>query len=180
MEQETPRAHHDMGGVPKFMCEPVDLEPHALTEFDREVDAIRGIRGAKKIMSVDELRRSIESIPEDQYHKLSYYRRWIRSIADNLLRKGIFTEAELRAALGEPFTPHLPATQHPFVSAGTRARSPAGRRATRAKPCVRLRRPMQPSTISRKPAPAAAEPWTKRPAKVSPLGRYSICQNLSP
>ena len=90
-----------MGGVPKFMCEPVDLEPHALTEFDREVDAIRGILGAKKIMSVDELRRSIESIPEDQYHKLSYYRRWIRSIADNLLQKGIFTEAELRAALGE-------------------------------------------------------------------------------
>lgn len=102
MEQETPRAHHDMGGVPKFMCEPVDLEPHALTDFDREVDAIRGLLGAKQIMSVDELRRSIESIPEDQYHKLSYYRRWIRSITDNLLRKGIFTEAELRAALGEP------------------------------------------------------------------------------
>ncbi len=101
MEQEHPRAHHDMGGVPKFMCEPVDVEPHALTDFDREVDAIRGILGAKKIMSVDELRRSIESIPEDQYHKLSYYRRWIRSITDNLLRKGVITEAELRAALEE-------------------------------------------------------------------------------
>ncbi len=101
MDQETPRAHHDLGGVPKFMCEPVDIEPHALTDFDREVDAIRGILGAKQIMSVDELRRGIESIPEDQYHKLSYYRRWIRSITDNLLQKGIITEAELHAALGE-------------------------------------------------------------------------------
>jgi hypothetical protein len=99
MEQETPRAHHDMGGVPKFMCEPVDLEPHALTEFDREVDAIRGILGAKKIMSVDELRRSIESIPEDQYHKLSYYRRWIRSIVDNPdVRRGNSRKGEGRLA----------------------------------------------------------------------------------
>ena len=32
---------HDIGGVSRFMCEPVDPSPHALTEFDREVDAIR-------------------------------------------------------------------------------------------------------------------------------------------
>jgi hypothetical protein len=81
------------------MCEAVDIEPHALTEFDREVDALRGVLGAKQIMTVDELRRGIESIPEAEYHKLGYYRRWIRSITDNLLRKGIITEAELRSAL---------------------------------------------------------------------------------
>ncbi|MBN8929459.1 MAG: nitrile hydratase [Rhodospirillales bacterium 69-11] len=97
---ELPRAHHDLGGVPKFLCEPVDVEPHALTDFDKEVDAIRQILGAKRVMSVDELRRGIESIPEADYHRLSYYRRWIRSITDNLLRKGVITEAELRAALG--------------------------------------------------------------------------------
>jgi hypothetical protein len=101
MAQDPPRAHHDMGGIPKFMCEPVDIEPHALTDFDREVDAIRQILSAKNLMSVDELRRCIEAIPEEQYHKLSYYRRWIRSITDNLLRKGVITEAELRSALGD-------------------------------------------------------------------------------
>lgn len=99
MEPDVPRSHHDLGGVAKFMCEPVDIEPHALTDFDREVDALRQILGAKKVMSVDELRRGIESIPEAEYHRLSYYRRWIRSIADNLLKKGVITEAELRAAL---------------------------------------------------------------------------------
>ena len=99
MEKDVPRAHHDMGGISKFMCETVDTEAHALTDFDREVDAIRGILGAKKVMSVDELRRGIEAIPEADYHRLSYYQRWIRSIADNLMARGVITEAELRAAL---------------------------------------------------------------------------------
>lgn len=93
------RAHHDMGGVPKFLCEPIETEAHALTEFDREVDAIRQILGAKKVMSVDELRRGIEAIPESDYLRLSYYQKWIRSIADNLMARGVITEAELRAAL---------------------------------------------------------------------------------
>lgn len=93
------RAHHDMGGIPKFMCEPIDASPHALTDFDREVDAIRGILGQKGVMSVDELRRGIEAIPEADYLRLEYYQRWIRSIAGNLLARGVITEAELREAL---------------------------------------------------------------------------------
>ncbi len=99
MDKEALRSHHDLGGIPKYMCEPVDTAPHGLTDFDREVDALRQILGAKQVMSVDELRRGIEAIPEADYHKLSYYRRWIRSITDNLLQKGVITEAELRTAL---------------------------------------------------------------------------------
>ena len=99
MDDDLPRAHHDMGGVTKFMCEAVDIEPHALDAFDKDVDALRQILGRKGIMSVDELRRGIEAIPEAEYQRLSYYRRWIRSIADTLLRKGVISEPELRAAL---------------------------------------------------------------------------------
>jgi nitrile hydratase subunit beta len=99
MDKNVPRATHDLGGVSKFMCDPVDVEPHALTDFDREVDAIRQILGMKKVMGVDELRRGIEAIPEADYLRLSYYQRWIRSITDNLLARGVITEAELRAAL---------------------------------------------------------------------------------
>jgi hypothetical protein len=101
MADDTRRSPHDLGGVAKFMCEAVDMEPHALTAFDREVDALSGVLRAKQMMTVDEMRRGIEAIPEAEYHRLSYYRRWIRSVADNLLRKGIITEAELRAALEE-------------------------------------------------------------------------------
>lgn len=96
---DLPRAMHDLGGASKFMCEPVDIEAHALTDFDKEVDALRQILGAKKIMGVDELRRGIEAIPEADYLRLSYYRKWIRSITGNLLQKGVITEAELRAEL---------------------------------------------------------------------------------
>lgn len=99
MDKDVPRAHHDLGGVAKFMCEPVDTEPHALTDFDKEVDALRAVLGMKRVMTVDELRRGIEAIPQAEYHRLSYYRRWIRSIAGNLLAKGVITEPELRAAL---------------------------------------------------------------------------------
>jgi hypothetical protein len=99
MDKEAKRAPHDLGGAAKFMCEPVDIEPHALSDFDREVDALRQMLAVKKLMSVDELRRGVEAIPEGDYHRLTYYRRWIRSITDTLLRKGVITEAELRAAL---------------------------------------------------------------------------------
>ena len=97
---EAARAYHDLGGTARFLCEPIDAGTHALTAFDREVDAIRGILGAKGVMSVDELRRGIEAIPEAEYHRLSYYERWMRSIADNLMARGVVSEAELVAALG--------------------------------------------------------------------------------
>ncbi len=97
--ESPPRAHHDMGGVPRFLCEPIDTEPHELTAFDREVDALRQILGAKGVMGVDELRRGIEAIPEADYLRLSYYQKWVRSIADNLMARGVITEAELLEAL---------------------------------------------------------------------------------
>lgn len=97
--EDTPHAMHDLGGVSRFMCQEVETEVHALNDFDREVDAIRQILGMKKIMSVDELRRGIEALPEAEYHSLSYYQRWIRSITATLLRKGVITEAELAASV---------------------------------------------------------------------------------
>jgi hypothetical protein len=90
-----------MGGVSKFLCEPIDTAPHGLTAFDKEVDAIRQILGAKGVMSVDELRRGIEAIPEAEYLRMGYYQKWIRSIADNLMARGVVTEAELAEALAK-------------------------------------------------------------------------------
>ncbi len=95
------RSHHDMGGVPQFLCEAVETEPHALTEFDREVDALRQMLSLKGLMTVDELRRGIEEIPQDAYLRLSYYQRWIRSMTATLLRKGVLTEAEVAGRLGD-------------------------------------------------------------------------------
>ena len=65
-------AHHDLGGAAEFMCDPVDIVPHELTEFDREVDALRATLAAKNLMTTDEVRRGIEAIPEPEYLRLSY------------------------------------------------------------------------------------------------------------
>lgn len=99
MDLVTPRAHHDLGGAPQYLCKEIDRAQHTLTDFDKEVDAIRQVLAAKGLMTVDELRRGVEAIPEADYHRLSYYQRWIRSITAILLEKGIIGEAELSRAL---------------------------------------------------------------------------------
>jgi hypothetical protein len=98
-DKEVPRAMHDMGGVSRYMCEAIDTEPHELTAFDREVDAIRQILGAKSVMSVDELRRGIEALPEADYLRLNYYQRWLFAITAILLQKGVITKDELALAV---------------------------------------------------------------------------------
>lgn len=101
-EDDPRRAHHDLGGVERFQCLPVDTEPHTLSDFDRTVDAVRQIVSRRGLMTVDELRRGIEAIPEEEYHRLTYYQRWLRSIVGTLLRKGAIDPAELAAALERP------------------------------------------------------------------------------
>ena len=102
MERDVPRAMHDLGGVPRYMCDAIDAEPHELTAFDREVDAIRQILGMKQVMSVDELRRGVEALSEEDYLRRSYYQRWLRSITATLLTKNVLTTTELQAALEAP------------------------------------------------------------------------------
>jgi nitrile hydratase subunit beta len=60
------------------------------------VDALRQLLAQKGLMSVDELRRGIEAIPEADYHALGYYERWLRSIAALMVEKGVVGAEDLR------------------------------------------------------------------------------------
>ena len=51
------------------------------------------------LFTLDEMRRAIEELGPGAYEELSYYQRWIRAMTANLLRKGVVSEAELRARL---------------------------------------------------------------------------------
>ncbi len=81
-------AIHDMGGVARFHCTPVEHDEAPPDAFGKKVDALRQLLAQKQLMTVDELRRGIESIPEGEYFALGYYERWLRSITTLMIEKG--------------------------------------------------------------------------------------------
>ncbi len=96
MAEEQPNpAIHDIGGAARFRCTPVEHDEAPPDAFGKKVDAIRQILAQKKMMTVDELRRGIESIPEDEYFVLGYYERWLRSIATLMVEKGVIRQEDL-------------------------------------------------------------------------------------
>lgn len=89
-------ATHDIGGLSRYRCVPVEHDEAPPDEFGRRVDALRQILAAKRMMTVDELRRGIEAIPPDEYFELTYYERWLRSITTLMLEKGVVSAEELK------------------------------------------------------------------------------------
>jgi hypothetical protein len=91
-----------MGGLPAGKVEPVE---HDYDDWERRVDALMvvcsGIRGKKRLMSVDELRKNIESLPPETYDRSGYYEKWITSITQTMIQRGVITTAELAAKMDE-------------------------------------------------------------------------------
>ncbi len=88
------RRHHDMGGLE---AGPVDRTGHDHAPWEKRVDAILRLLSDKKreILRVDELRRGIEDLGPGAYDELSYYERWIASISNLLIEKGVISIDEL-------------------------------------------------------------------------------------
>lgn len=88
------RGVHDVGGLPGG---PIDRAEHDPTFWEQRVDALMTLVGRydPKMFDVAELRRGIESLPPDAYLTMSYYERWIASIADVLVGKGVVGRKEL-------------------------------------------------------------------------------------
>jgi nitrile hydratase len=94
-EPDRTPAIHDMGGLSRYQCTPVERDEAPPDAFGKRVDALRQILAAKKMMTVDELRRGIESIPEADYFALTYYERWMTSIAALMVEKGVIAAEDL-------------------------------------------------------------------------------------
>lgn len=95
-EVEPTPATHDIGGASRFRCTPVERDEAPPDDFGKRVDALRQILAQKKMMTVDELRRGIESIPEDEYFNLTYYERWLTSITTLMIEKGVIAPEDVR------------------------------------------------------------------------------------
>jgi hypothetical protein len=96
------RSHHDMGGLPAGRVEKTE---HDYEEWERRVDALMmllsGVRGRQKRMTVDELRKNIESLPPEAYEKMGYYERWVTSITQTMIQRGVITTDELGRKMAE-------------------------------------------------------------------------------
>jgi hypothetical protein len=94
------RNHHDMGGQPAGAIERTEHD-HSL--WEKRVDAMLILLAGKnrKLMTVDELRKNIEAIGPDAYDRMGYYERWIHSIAQTLIQRGIINVEELGRRMAE-------------------------------------------------------------------------------
>lgn len=94
------RGVHDLGGLP---AGPIDRSEHDYALWEKRVDALLVLLAspARRVISVDELRRGIEQLGPGAYDELGYYERWISSITSALLERGVLTVDELGRKLAE-------------------------------------------------------------------------------
>jgi hypothetical protein len=92
------RGVHDMGGL---QAGPVERVDHDYQLWEKRVDALMVLLSRKRRFTVDELRKGIESLPGDAYDRLTYYERWIGSIASALVHRGTISIEELRTKLAD-------------------------------------------------------------------------------
>ena len=98
------RRHHDMGGLP---AGPVPRHEHDLAPWEKKVDAILRLLMAKRLITLDELRRGVEDLGPGAYDELGYFERWISSISNVLLEKGVLQVQELGEAMAAARARHL-------------------------------------------------------------------------
>ncbi|NQV82672.1 MAG: nitrile hydratase subunit beta [Rhodospirillales bacterium] len=88
------RRHHDMGGLPAGT---IEQSEHDFALWEKRVDAIMRLVSddKRRLMTVDELRRGIEELGPGAYDDYNYYERWISSITNVLIEKGVLGVDEL-------------------------------------------------------------------------------------
>ena len=90
------RSYHDMGGQ---SAGKVERTEHDYAEWERRIDAMAvlmwGITGTKKLLTIDEHRKAIESLPPAAYDRMSYYEKWILGLAQCLIARGVITGEQL-------------------------------------------------------------------------------------
>ena len=85
-----------MGGQPAGK---VKRSEHAYDDWELRVDAmmmlLTGVTGIKKRMTVGELRKNIEALAPADYDTMGYYDRWVISLTQTMIQRGVFTTDEL-------------------------------------------------------------------------------------
>lgn len=85
------KSYHDMGGQAAGRVERTE---HDYAEWERRVDAMMQLLRGRKL-TVDELRKNIEALPPKAYDELGYYEKWITSLTQTMIQRGVVTTEEL-------------------------------------------------------------------------------------
>jgi Nitrile hydratase beta subunit len=89
---------NDLGGVASAPFERVE---HAMLPWEKRCHALADVLDARKIVSTEEKRRSVEALGEATINKLSYYERWAVGFANLLFAKGVISPEELAVKMLE-------------------------------------------------------------------------------
>ena len=94
------RGHHDMGGL---TAGKVEVSEHEFALWEKRVDALMVLlsQQGRNLLNVDELRRNIESIGGDAYETMTYYERWVFSITQTMIQRGVVSIDELNEKMAE-------------------------------------------------------------------------------
>ena len=100
MSDDPGRGCHDIGGLPAGRIERAE---HAHSHWEKRADALMVLLASRerRVITVDELRRGIEQLGAEAYDAMSYYERWVASITNTLLNKGVISADELGRRMAE-------------------------------------------------------------------------------
>ena len=87
-----------MGGLP---AGPVEATEHDYALWEKRVDAMVTLLSGRGQMTVDELRRNIEALGPDAYDRMTYYERWMHSVAQTMIQRGVVSLDELGRKIAE-------------------------------------------------------------------------------
>jgi hypothetical protein len=84
----------DVGGEPAGT---IDRSEHTLTPFELSVDALvrRLVLQTNPVISIDEMRRMMETVTPLEYRSMRYYERWLRALKDLVVEKGMLTPDQI-------------------------------------------------------------------------------------
>jgi hypothetical protein len=89
------KRHHDLGGEPGG---PIDPAAHPVEPWAKLITATVGWVRSRGLITVDELRRTIEDLPPEIYDQ-PYFERWAEALAILLDEKGLAPSAEVGARM---------------------------------------------------------------------------------
>lgn len=98
MSDTDGRRWHDMGGLP---ADEIPQQGHDFALWEKRVDALMVLCGAKGYFTVDGLRRALEDMGPEAFENHSYYERWIMAINQNLIEAGVYSIADLGTRMAQ-------------------------------------------------------------------------------